>query len=234
MNRPEWMFDESKSVGVDYFDKRLVDQYDQEHEKFRNFDDEAAEITETLGLSGISVILDMGCGTGGLAIRLSRICRHVYAADASDAMINLVKSKIREHNISNITAIQAGFLSYDHAGEKLDAVIANVCLHHLPDFWKQIALHRLGTILKPGGRLYLGDVVFDFDPGEYIDVIDCMINGMRANAGNKMADETIVHVKDEFSTWNWIMSGMLKRAGFRIDDNSETMKNIRVYVCTKI
>ncbi|MDY6857431.1 MAG: class I SAM-dependent methyltransferase [Thermodesulfobacteriota bacterium] len=233
MNRPNWIFDESRSVGVDYFDKNLVDQYDHEHEKFRNFDEEVAKISQALWLSKESTILDIGCGTGSLTTRFSNICKHVYAADSSEAMVKVLKSKMEKQNISNITAIQAGLLSYEHSGEKLDAIVSNICLHHLPDFWKQIALNRLNAMLKPGGKFFLCDVVFDFDPTEYIENIDSWINGMRANAGDKMANETIVHVKDEFSTWDWIVSGMLEKANFSINNNSEIMKNIRIYICTK-
>jgi len=233
MNKPNWLFDESKSVGVDYLDKKLVDQYDNEHKKFRNFDEEVANIAIALGLTNESVILDIGCGTGELTTRFSNICKHVYAVDASDVMINVLKNKIEKQNILNVTTIQSGFLSYNHKGDKLDAVVANICLHHLPDFWKQIALNRINKILKPCGKLFLCDVVFDFDPNQYVDAIDSWINEMRANAGEQVADETIVHVKDEFSTWGWVMSGMLERANFRIDNNSEIMKNIHIYICTK-
>ena len=233
MNNPNWMFDETKLVGVDYFDRNLVDQYDKEHEKFRNFDEEAAQISHALGLSKESVLLDIGCGTGGLATHFSNICKHVYAVDSSPAMLNVLKSKIEKQDIFNITPIQAGLLSYEHVGKQVDAVVANICLHHLPDFWKQIVLNKLNSILKLGGKLFICDVVFDFNPTEYIDVINEWITEMRATAGNRMADETILHVKDEFSTWEWVMSGMLERASFHIDNNSAIMKNMRVYICTK-
>ncbi len=37
-------------------------------------------------------------------------------------------------------------------------------LHHLPDFWKAIALDRIATFLRPGGVLRLHDLIFDFQP----------------------------------------------------------------------
>ena len=106
-------------------------------------------------------------------------------------------------------------------------------LHHLPDFWKQIALCRLCDMLKPGGRLFLADVVFGFDPRSYREAIDSWLGGMRDLAGRKIADETVVHIRDEFSTWEWIISGMLERAGFRIDSNLEIMPNMRAFICSK-
>ncbi len=131
MNNPEWIFNESKSVGVDYFDQTLVNQYDKEHEKFRNFEKEAQKISSDLNLSKDSAILDIGCGTGGLSVHLSKLCKHVYAVDSSPAMLIILNKKIDEQKILNIYPIQSGLVSYKHTGEKLDAIIVNVCLHHL-------------------------------------------------------------------------------------------------------
>lgn len=39
-------------------------------------------------------------------------------------------------------------------------------LHHLPDFWKALALWRIAQMLGPGGILRLRDIAFAFDPSE--------------------------------------------------------------------
>jgi hypothetical protein len=36
-DHPEWLFDESVQVGVDYTDVDLVAEYDEQHEGFRDF-----------------------------------------------------------------------------------------------------------------------------------------------------------------------------------------------------
>ena len=232
-NQPKWLFDESMQVGVDYTDKTLVAEYDKLHKGFRNYAQEAKKIAAILNLSQHSSILDIGCGTGGLTIYLAEICRHVYAVDVSKAMISVLDDKIKEQGLINVSTVQSGFLTYQHEGEPLDGIVANINLHHLPDFWKQIALCRFFDLLKPKGRLFLADVVFGFEPRDYKKVIDNWLAGMQDIAGQQMAEETIVHVRDEFSTWEWIMSGMLERAGFKIDNDFEIMPNIRAYVCSK-
>lgn len=232
-NDPAWIFDEQKSVGVNYFDRDLACTYDEQHEKFRNFKEETKKIAATLNLSKDSLVLDIGCGTGGLAINLAGMCKQVYAVDSSDAMLAVLNKKIKQQKLNNITTTRAGFISYVHPEENLDAIIVNMCLHHLPDLWKQVALIHLHTFLKPGGRLFLSDVVFSFKPDEYRKTLEDWVHEMRAMAGNQMADETIVHIREEYSTWEWIMTGMLEQAGFGIDNNFETMKNIRTYICTK-
>ena len=229
----DWLFDESVQVGVDYTDERIVSDYDKHHEGFRDFDREAGEIAASLGLSTDSAILDIGCGTGGLTTRLAQRCRYVYAVDVSEAMLAVLKSKIRSQGLKNVTAIQSGFLTYQHPGNELDAIVANINLHHLPDFWKQIALCKLYDLLKPGGRLFLADVVFDFDPRNYRSEIEDWIAGMKNLSGQTMADETATHIRAEFSTWTWIMEGMLKRAGFLIDTSFKIMQHMTAYICSK-
>jgi hypothetical protein len=63
-----------------------------------------------------------------------------------------------------LEAVQAGFLSYEHAGDPPAAICTRNALHHLPDFWNAIALERLARLLQPGGVLRLRDVVYSFGP----------------------------------------------------------------------
>lgn len=232
-NYQNWLFDESIQVGVDYSDEDLVADYDKHHEGFRDFNQEAKKIFSALDLSIDSIVLDIGCGTGGLATRISQMCKHVYAVDVSKAMIAALARKIHAQGLCNITAIQSGFLTYKHQGDALDAIIANITLHHLPDFWKQIALCKLFDFLKTGGRLFLCDVVFGFDPRSYQKTMEDWLACMEELAGPNMADETVTHIRNEFSTWEWIMKGMLERAGFRIDSSFEIMQHMRAYICSK-
>lgn len=232
-DHPKWLFDESLPVGVDYTDTATAAGYDHQHERFRDFEREARKIAAALGLSGDAAVLDMGCGTGGLTIHLARIYRHVYAVDTSSAMISVLRGKTEKQGLKNVTAMQSGFLTYEHEGGELDGIIVNITLHHLPDFWQQIALCRFYDLLKPGGRLFLNDVVFSFDPRKYREVIDDWIADMQDMAGRRMAEETVVHVRDEFSTWEWVMTGMLERAGFQIDSHFEFMPHMRAYICSR-
>ncbi|MBD3307079.1 methyltransferase domain-containing protein [candidate division KSB3 bacterium] len=230
---PTWLFQEAVQVGVDYTDAALVADYDKQHEGFRNFEQEAKSIVEDLALSKDSIVLDIGCGTGGLTMHLAQMCQQVYAVDSSAAMIAALTRKIQTQGFTNVTPVHAGFLTYQHQGRALDAVVANITLHHVPDFWKQIALCRLSDLLKAGGRLFLADVVFGFDPRTYEATIDRWVADMQDLAGPRMADEIVTHVREEFSTWDWIMRGLLERAGFRVDRSFELMQHMRAYICSK-
>jgi len=121
---------------------------------------EATDIIEAICLGEKQSLLEIGTGTGNFAIEAAKHCNKVYAIDVSSAMIAYAKQKAQTAGISNISFFQAGFLSYEHNGFPLDIIVSNLALHHLPDFWKMIALKRIYKLLKNGGIFYLGDVVF--------------------------------------------------------------------------
>jgi hypothetical protein len=60
--------------------------------------------------------------------------------------------------LSNLECVRGGFLSYSPA-EPVDGVYTRNALHQIPDFWKGIALRRIGGMLKAGGVLRLRDLV---------------------------------------------------------------------------
>ncbi len=155
-----WYYDEPAHAGVNYSSEEVVADYDEHHTKFRNYGDEADRIIQDLNLGKEDMIIDMGCGSGELAINLARHCKKVCAVDISPKMIDLCKRKIEQNHIDNVLTVCAGFLSYEHSGELVDAAVSNVVLHHLPDFWKQIALNNIYHLLKHGGKFFLFDVVF--------------------------------------------------------------------------
>ena len=87
--------------------------------------------------------------------------------DLSAGMLRYAKKKAASRGVANVDFLQGGFLTYRHLGAPLDAIVTQLALHHLPDFWKQVALIRMAGMLKDGGKLCLRDVVFSFDVREY-------------------------------------------------------------------
>ena len=230
---PIWQYDESKHAGVNYADESVAKQYNSRHTQFRNYEKEAAKIIDVLGLGNDSVVLDMGCGSGGLSVNFAKHCRKVYAVDVSPGMVEQCKAKAGEYGLSNIETTCAGFLTYEHSGEVPDAIISTTVLHHLPDFWKQVALRRMHGILKPGGKLFLSDVVFDFPVDQYETSIDGWLDAIEKMGGKSMKEESVIHVKEEFSTWGWVMERMLEIAEFRLDHRKSIMANMHAYICSK-
>jgi putative AdoMet-dependent methyltransferase len=99
----------------------------------------------------------------------------------------------------------------------VDVVTTKSALHQLPDFWKQQALLNVASMLRPGGTFYLWDVVFSFEPAEAAEHLQRWIDtaGRSEGQGFTRADFE-AHVREEFSTYAWILDGMLQRAGFDV------------------
>jgi len=163
---------------------------------------EATEIIKTICLEKDQSLLEIGTGTGHFSIEASRHCNSVYAIDISSTMIDYAKQKAQTMGIDNISFIQSGFLSYEHDGDPFDVIVSNIAFHHLPDFWKMVALKRIYRLLKKGGTLYLNDVIFSFPIEEYDSKIDNWIDSLKENAGVDFAEEAEMHIKEEFSTFD--------------------------------
>jgi len=216
MNKQNWMLDEITCVGRENLDRAHVERYD------RKEDAEAKSeviLLQELGLNTESVLIDFGPGTGQFALTVARQCARVIAVDVSRVMLTLLKSKITESGLTNIEAIQAGFLSYEHQGEPVNFIYSRLALHHLPDFWKVIALKRLRKLLHPGGVFRLWDVVYDFNPEEISERIDlfCATLGNDIEM-NWVREEMEEHIRDEHSTFRWLHELMFQQCGFVIEN----------------
>ena len=228
---PAWLWDETVAINKDFGGRAVVAAYDERHRKFRDIDGENAAILARLDLKPDAVVGDFGCGTGAFARLAARRCRTVYAVDVSAAMLDFVQWKAQEEGLANVVCRPGGFLTYVHDGPPFDAIHSSLALHHLPDFWKQKALDRLAGWLKPGGKFHLMDVVFGT---ENVDAnIEAWIAHTAAQGGAEVGDSIRGHVGKEFSTYNWIMTGLLERAGFRVDSADSKGGVLANYWCTK-
>ncbi len=226
---PHWLYNEFQSTGVAYEDIEVARQFEKRHLAFRNFDEEFKTIRERVNLSPDHVVLDLGCGTGAFVIPAANYCRKVYAADVSNQMLTILREKLEAQTITNVELFQSGFLTYEHSGEPLDVVLSSLALHHLPDYWKAVALQKIANILKPNGILYLFDVVFNFPISDWYQGTQKLLDEMESAAGH----EAHAHISSEFSSFNWILEGIFERVGLKVEQIFDDSGFQRAYVCRK-
>jgi ubiquinone/menaquinone biosynthesis C-methylase UbiE len=145
-------------------------------------------------------------------------------------MLEYVARKVKDDGLPEIAAQNAGFLTMDLPACAFHAVVSGAALHHLPDAWKLVALRNLARVLKPGGQLVLYDVVFSVPEGSAPE--GCFERFATAYPG--MRTEAARHVAREFSTYDWIMEGLLTRAGFEILSLDRRSENFAQFHCRKI
>ncbi len=98
-----------------------------------------------------SVVLDVGCGTGSLALRLADAGQAVHGLDISAEMIRIAEGKAAAQGIENVRfhtgPFDADFTVF--ADGALDGLCAYSILHLVDD--RQAALAQIRRLLKPGG-----------------------------------------------------------------------------------
>ncbi len=224
---------ETASAGPEHLDAAYVAGYDR---KARVDPTDDLEELRARGLGPTSTLIDFGAGTGTFAIAAASICERVIAVDVSPAMIEALETKVRERGATNVECVRAGFLSYEHAGPPVDVVYTRNALHHLPDLWKGIALARIAAVLEPGGILRLRDLVFSFDLAEAGARIDEWLDTAAVGQPDEgwTREELQTHLREEYSTYSWLLEPMLERAGFEIAAaEHDALGAHAAYVCVR-
>jgi len=212
-----WVLDELASAGRENLDAQHVARYD-------GIEDAAAggevQLLRDLGMNRSSTVVDMGAGTGQFTIAVAPYVRQVIAVDISPVMLSQLKANVARTGHGNVQCVLGGFLSYEHSVEPADFVYSRWALHHLPDFWKSIALARMHDLLSPRGVLRLWDVVYNFPIREAEDRIEQWCSSLAADAEGWTRADLEEHVRDEHSTYTWLLEPMIQQAGFTIADHS--------------
>jgi ubiquinone/menaquinone biosynthesis C-methylase UbiE len=100
-------------------------------------------------------VLDVGCGTGTLAIAAKRqvgITGTVYGLDASPEMIARAQKKARKAGVE-VVFKKAFAQSLPFPDSQFDVVVTTVMLHHLPRKARQELAVEMRRVLKPAGRV---------------------------------------------------------------------------------
>jgi ubiquinone/menaquinone biosynthesis C-methylase UbiE len=119
--------------------------------------------SQKLILSGVargSKVLDIGCGSGSLAVECARSGAEVTAVDSSPQMLSILKSKIKGGPLENkIRIIECGSAS---AGvilkdEKFDIIIMSMMLGELSPVVRKKTIQNAAALLAPEGSIIICD-----------------------------------------------------------------------------
>ena len=203
----DWYYNERRQIGLD---SAVASIYDvDEHRDARS---RAALIT--LGVQKGWRVADIGCGSGVMACEAAELGAEVDAIDIAPAMLALAELEARDRKLS-IRTQSAGLLSFAYAPDSYDLIVSEFTLHHLPDFWKAVALARIFAALKPGANFYLRDIVFVSMPdGSERDVEQWADFHIKNHDFER--DSVVTHMRDEYSTFGWVMERMLTEVGFEL------------------
>lgn len=105
-------------------------------------------------LSKTDRVLEIGCGTGGTAVKLAGDAALITGSDISPAMVGIARGRAEDQGRENLSFVcgDACDLDFEKEGFEagaFDAVMAFNLLHLLPD--AEGAIARAHALLKPGG-----------------------------------------------------------------------------------
>ena len=203
----DWYYNERGRIGLEPAVASIYDRDDDSDRRAR------AALT-MLGVQKGWRIADIGCGNGVLATEAALMGAEVDAVDISPAMLAL--AEVYAHDRRAAVRMQsAGLLSFAYRPNSYDLIVSEFTLHHLPDFWKAVAMSRIHAALKPGANFYLRDIVFVSMPDGSERSVEQWADFNIKN--HDFARESVVtHMRDEYSTFGWVMERMLTEVGFTL------------------
>jgi len=105
------------------------------------------------------VVLDLGAGTGAIALEVAGGAERVLARDVSDGMMAEGRRKAADRGIDNVEFAYGEFRDPGiDPDRRVDVVTSNFALHHLADDEKREAIRVMAA--TGARRVVLGDVAF--------------------------------------------------------------------------
>lgn len=114
------------------------------------------ELRNAVPLTKESRLLDCGCGTGAIGMRLYQEVGSLVMMDSSKGMLGVLQEKIEKEHVPNMRIVRSEFRDAGFSPEMFDVVYSSNVLHHIEhteDFIKDLC-----GVIKKGGYLCLGDL----------------------------------------------------------------------------
>src|SRR3979409_1627163 len=203
----DWYYNQRRRLGLDSAVASIYDRHDDS-------DIRARAALNMLGIRRGWRIADIGCGNGVLAVEAALMGAEVDAIDISPAMLALAKIQASDRKVA-VRTQPAGLLSFAYQPNSYDLIVSEFALHHLPDFWKAVPLARIYAALKPGANFYLRDILFVSMPDGTERDVEAWADFNTKNH-DFARDSVVTHMRDEYSTFGWVMERRRTDAGFQL------------------
>jgi len=102
-------------------------------------------------------VLDLGIGTGNLALRLSRSDIELWGLDLSQRMIDIAARRLP---LAHLLCADMTAAWPEEIPDRFDVIVSAYTLHHLEDSRKREMIQQLTDLLSPDGRIIIGDLAF--------------------------------------------------------------------------
>lgn len=110
------------------------------------------------GIQGDHRILDLGCGTGTLALMVKRVhpTAEVFGLDADVETLKLARTKAAKDGLE-IRLDQGRASALPYTNDPFDRVLSSLFFHHLSSELKEEGMREVLRVLRPGGECHIAD-----------------------------------------------------------------------------
>lgn len=137
------------------------DRYGQLHEKIWRYDERLTELVRGDYLDDMEEflfqpgghLLDFGCGTGWVGLRIARRGMRLDGVDVSETQVTQARRNAAEAGVRTAEFRQGG-IEQITPQPRYDGVILHALLHHLSEGQTRKLMARLTEALSPGGHIY--------------------------------------------------------------------------------
>jgi 2-polyprenyl-3-methyl-5-hydroxy-6-metoxy-1,4-benzoquinol methylase len=144
------------------FDKEAA-RWDEDPGRSKLANDVADAIIREASLSRDMDVMDFGCGTGLVTLRLQPLVRNITGADRSKGMLGVLESKVGSQGLSNVRTQFVDFEKGCPVEGRFHLIISSMTLHHVQD--TAILFKQWHDLLLPGGLLCAADL--DTEDGSF-------------------------------------------------------------------
>lgn len=129
--------------------------YDAFAEKYAAVDQSIGHLLSQLEIQPDSSILDIGCATGNLTLRLPEVCapRRVVGVDLSSRALSIARTHAQEMGLDSFDFLGASACQLPFDDGVFDVVVSNIVFHLIPD--QKQALGEVVRVLRPSGNAVL-------------------------------------------------------------------------------
>lgn len=153
------------------FTQRHAERYDEvvaadTEQYYARYDVILEKVVALAALAPGKRVLDIGTGTGALALRCLATGAHVVGVDPSTPMLAKAREKVGQNPNAEFHQCPEPFLELPYPEASFDAVVSTYAYHHIPHQLKTKTVREMLRVLKPGGRWVVGDLAFENEDAE--------------------------------------------------------------------
>jgi ubiquinone/menaquinone biosynthesis C-methylase UbiE len=104
--------------------------------------------------------VDLGAGTGFVALALAPLVESVLAVDISPVMVESLAERAAQAGMGNVRTEVRDLRSFRLPDASVDLIVSSYTLHHLRDKDKRALVAEAARWLRPGGRIVVADMMF--------------------------------------------------------------------------